>query len=248
MQQSTRQLTGCAPGAMAARSQEQVHPASLCPPDLTDLLEELDTAVIVCCEEGRVKLANNAARYELLGDGPLTVNTKGLLSLSASAQAALLPWRSALHAAAVLHRRQLLALHDGKRTLMVSVMPLGQQAPWVLVMLGRRQPAPDLAVQMLSKLFELTNAEQRVLVSLLGGQRVEAIARERGVKLSTLRTQVCTLREKLGASRLEDLVRLACELPPMSSALRSPALWGCNQRDSGRATLGSKTPALSLYA
>jgi DNA-binding NarL/FixJ family response regulator len=121
-----------------------------------------------------------------------------------------------------------MALRDEEHTLMVSVMPLGQHPAWALVMLGRRQPAPDLAVEMLGKLYELTQAEQNVLIRLLAGERVEAIARTRGVKLSTLRTQVSSVRDKLGARRLEDLVRLAAELPPMSSVLRSPALRAAN--------------------
>jgi DNA-binding CsgD family transcriptional regulator len=104
-------------------------------------------------------------------------------------------------------------------------MPLGRQGRWALVMLGRRQPAPDLAVEMLGSLYSLTSAEQRVLVGLLAGQRVEALACERGVTVATLRSQVGSLREKLGAGRLEDLVRLAAGLPPMSSVLRSPPLW-----------------------
>jgi DNA-binding CsgD family transcriptional regulator len=228
MHPSTHQMTGPAPATTPALWPTDTATGRLAATDITELLEELDTAVIVCCAEGRVELANSAARRELLLGRPLALDAKGLLCLTEGAQPALFQWRAALRAAAHAQRRQLLALRDGPHSLMVSVMPLGQQAPWALVMLGRRQPAPDLAVQMLGKLYALTSAEQQVLVSLLAGQRVEAIAHERGVKLSTLRTQVSALREKLGASRLEDLVRLAAELPPMGSALRSPALAAFN--------------------
>jgi len=190
----------------------------------TEILEELDTGVMVCDQEGRLKFANNAARSELRRGRLLAVQPSGLLQLSEGAQAAQAKWRSALHAATVTRHRQMLALSDGHERLMVSVMPLGQSSAWALVMLGRRQLAPQLAVEMLGGLYELTSAEQRVLVGLLAGDRVEAIAGQRGVMLSTLRTQVNSLREKLGASRLEDLVRLAACLPPMSSVLRSPPL------------------------
>jgi DNA-binding NarL/FixJ family response regulator len=215
----------------AASNAQSPFPAGL----LLELLEELDTPVVVCAEDGAVAVANSAARHELMVASPLGVDAAGSLRLAPGAQACEWSWRQALRNATQLGKRQLLALRDDSHTLMVSVMPLGtlrqqgQAAAGVsvaLVMLARRQPAPALAVQMLSKLFALTSAEQGVLTGLLAGERVEAIAVRRGVKLSTLRTQVSAVREKLGARRLEDLVRIASELPPISGVLRSPALLG----------------------
>jgi DNA-binding CsgD family transcriptional regulator len=200
---------------------------------MLELLEELDTPVVVCSETGRVELANSAARRELLSASPLGVDELGTLRLTAGAHACEWPWRQALRHAVSQGKRQLLALRDDANVLMVSVMPLvsganqngaGRDTGFALVMLARRQPAPALAVQMLSRLVALTSAEQGVLAGLLAGERVEAIAVRRGVKLSTLRTQVSAVREKLGAQRLEDLVRIASELPPMAGALRSPPL------------------------
>ncbi|MFG6460026.1 hypothetical protein ACG04Q_00500 [Roseateles sp. DXS20W] len=202
-----------------------VRPAGLDTSEFAEILEELDTGVIVCSETGRLALANNVARRELLSGRPLAVDNTGLIYLAADAQPALRQWQAALHAATLSRQRQMLALSDGTQRLMVSVMPLGQQPRWALVMLGRRQPAPTLALEMLGSLYALTGAEQQVLVGLLAGQRVEAIACERGVAVATLRSQVGSIREKLGAGRLEDLVRLAAGLPPMSSVLRSPPIW-----------------------
>jgi len=209
----------------SVRAHQDMNPPRLDASEFTEILEELDTAVIVCSETGRLALANNVARRELLRGQPLAVDETGLLHLAEGAQGALRQWQAALRGAALSHHRQMLALSDGPQRLMVSVMPLGRQGRWALVMLGRRQPAPDLAVEMLGSLYSLTSAEQRVLVGLLAGQRVEALACERGVTVATLRSQVGSLREKLGAGRLEDLVRLAAGLPPMSSVLRSPPLW-----------------------
>jgi DNA-binding CsgD family transcriptional regulator len=193
--------------------------------EFTEILEELDTGVIVCDEAGRLALANNAARRELRVGRPLAVDAAGLLCLAEGAQGAWRQWQSALRAAALVRHRQMLALSDGAQRLMISVMPLGQRERWALVMLGRRQPAPDLAVEMMGNMYALTGAEQQVLTGLLAGQRVEALAAERGVTVATLRSQVGSVREKLGAGRLEDLVRMAAGLPPMSSVLRSPPLW-----------------------
>lgn len=208
----------------ANRAWHEMDTARLDNGEFTEILEELDTGVIVCNEEGRLKTANSAARHELQRGRLLGVDASGLLYLAEGAQAALRKWQAALRAATVTRHRQMLALCDGPQRLMISVMPLGQKPGWALVMLGRRQLAPELAVEMLASIYELTCAEQRVLVGLLAGERVETIASQRGVMVSTLRTQVYSLREKLGASRLEDLVRLAAGLPPMRSVLRSPPL------------------------
>lgn len=190
---------------------------------IADLLEELDTGIIVCDETGHVALANDCARRELARGGLLALDANGLVSLPCSA--ALAQWHAALRAAIHAHRRQLVPLRDREQTLMVSVMPLGAGSQaWALVLLGRRQPAPELAVEMLGKLHALTHAERGVLVGLLNGRGVGGVARERGVKISTLRTQVASLRAKLGVRRMEDLLRLVAELPPMASVLRSPAL------------------------
>ncbi|MDR7269385.1 DNA-binding CsgD family transcriptional regulator [Pelomonas saccharophila] len=219
-----------------ARAHQDTAPVRLDASEFTEILEELDTGVIVCSETGRLAQANNVARRELLRGQPLAVDDTGLLYLAEGAQGALRQWQAALRAATLSHHRQMLALSDGPQRLMVSVMPLGRQGRWALVMLGRRQPAPDLAVEMLGSLYALTSAEQQVLVGLLAGQRVEAIACERGVTVATLRSQVGSLREKLGAARLEDLVRLAAGLPPMSSVLRSPPLWAdARSPDGGQA-------------
>lgn len=211
--------------ATTARDADDTDAARLDRAALAEILEELDTGVIACSETGRLAFANNVARRELRSGRPLALDDTGLLQLAEDAQAALRQWQAALRSAALLRHRQMLALGCGSQRLMVSVMPLGSQPRYALVMLGRRQPAPDLAVEMLGSLYALTSAEQQVLVGLLAGLRVENIACERGVTVSTLRSQVGSLREKLGAGRLEDLVRLAAGLPPMSSVLRSPPLW-----------------------
>lgn len=189
---------------------------------LQALLDELDGGVLVCQSDGTLLLANDAARRQLHRGGALQLLTEGRLlpghdDLRES-------WLQALAAGQQGRRRQLLQLRerDG-RPLLASVIGL-PSVPAVLVLLGRRQSDPVLAVQMIGGLYGLTTAEQQVLDGLLAGRRIEALAAERGVKVSTLRTQVASLRAKMGASRIEDLLRIVGELPPIMGALRSPPL------------------------
>ena len=58
-----------------------------------------------------------------------------------------------------------------------------------------------------------------MLASLLVGTSVAAMARGRGVAVSTVRTQVAALRAKFGVRRIDDITRLVAELPPMLGAL-----------------------------
>ena len=194
---------------------------------LAEVLEELDTGVLVCTEQGHVMLANDAGRRELQCGRPLSLDATGALQIADDDGSTTAQCRMALRAAVRTQRRQLLALGEGAHRLMVAVTPLGRSSrPWALVLLGRRRPAPELAIEMLGQLCDLTSSEHSVLVALLAGERVGGVARRRGVKIATVRTQVCALRAKLGAQRIEDLVRLAAGLPPMISALRAPSLPG----------------------
>lgn len=190
---------------------------------LLAVLDALDTGVLVCDERGRLLLANHAARHTLGEGDVLCLTADGALDVRGGA--GLLALRRAVHAAALNRGYQLVPLRSGLRSLMVSVQPLRTAeiaAPCALLLLGRRRLCPDLAVQELARLYELTQAECEVLANLLGGVRVGRMATDRGVAVSTVRTQVAALRAKFGVRRVEDITRLVAELPPMEGALQEP--------------------------
>ena len=190
---------------------------------LASLLDELDTGLVVCDPQGRALLVNEAARREMADGGILRLGPDGSVDVQAGPSA--LALRRAVHGAAWERRHQLVPLRLGTRLLMVGVQPLrgtSEHQPCAVLLLGRRGLCADLAVQRLGGLYDLTEAEKAVLSCLLAGTRVGVLARLRGVAVSTVRTQVAALRSKFGVKRVDDLTRLAAELPPMMSALRSP--------------------------
>jgi len=190
-------------------------------PCLSALLDELDTGVLLCGASAQVLLLNAAARRELAEGGVLQLGVDQQLGVAGGSGLLLL--RRALHNAAFSGLRQLVPLRVGQQTLMVAVQPLlgaPLSQPCAVLLLGRRQLCPDLAVQMLGRLYDLTTAEQSVLTSLLQGARVATLAKARGVAVSTVRTQVAALRAKFGVRRVDDITRLVAEMPPMMSALR----------------------------
>jgi DNA-binding CsgD family transcriptional regulator len=181
------------------------------------LLDQIDVGLIVVDGAARVLFSNEAARIECrVGgvierhDGHLDVDGPSLVAL-----------RTAVVEAVEQHRHQLVVLRAGENTLKVGVQPLRHpgQAPLALLMLQRRQLCTTLMVEMLANQHALTLAEKRVLVHVLHGRRLETMAAEHGVELTTVRSQAAALRKKFGVRRLEDVLRLAAELPPMAPTL-----------------------------
>ncbi len=183
-------------------------------------LDALDTGVLVCDARGRLLVCNHAARRELDAGGLLRLGHDAMLDVAGGV--GLLALRRAMHGAAFDHSHQLVPLRHAEQCLMLAVQPLRTSVggpPRVLLLTGRRGLCPSLALQHLGRVYALTPAEVSVLRGLLDGVRIGDMARARGVKLSTVRTQVAALRAKLGVQRVDDITRLVAELPPMLGAL-----------------------------
>lgn len=183
-------------------------------------LDALDTGVLVCDARGRLLVCNHAARRELADGGLLRLGHDAMLDVAGGG--GLLALRRAVHGAAFDHSHQLVPLRHADQCLMLAVQPLRSTdggPPRVLLLTGRRGLCPNLALQHFGRVYALTPAEVSVLGGLLDGVRIGDMARARGVKLSTVRTQVAALRAKLGVQRVDDITRLVAELPPMLGAL-----------------------------
>jgi DNA-binding CsgD family transcriptional regulator len=194
---------------------------------LADLLaasmNEIDCGMLVCDELGRVFALNYVARQELAQAGPLQ-SVNGCLQAESPADKRALA--EALREAATADRRKLLSLGKKSATrLFISVMPMpaASREPLALVMLGRRQACPQLALELLASQFELTMSERRVLNSLLAGLPPSAVARSHGVATSTVRSHIAAIRAKIGVRSIEELFRVVARLPPITSALRCAA-------------------------
>jgi DNA-binding CsgD family transcriptional regulator len=89
--------------------------------------------------------------------------------------------------------------------------------------LGKRQVCEKLSVQGFARSLAMTPAETRVLELLCAGVRPTEIAQRQGVAVSTVRTQIGSLRAKTGAGSIRELVRQVAVLPPLVGALRDEA-------------------------
>lgn len=163
------------------------------------VFDEIECGLIVCDAQGVIAVANQAAQHELASQR-LAVQ-RGRLSLVRLAR-------------------------PGDQ-LLVSVLPLAGRSgerPRALVVLGRRQPCSDLGLEMLAGSYGLTLAERRVLAALVREATPREIARQHAVALSTVRTQISSIRAKFGTRSIEGLLLRAAQVPPVASALRLAAV------------------------
>ena len=185
-----------------------------------DLFDEIELGLIVCDGHGLLRFANQAASREL-GSASLLLRSDGRLRQAAGTSGDL---PGALRQAAQRARRSLVRLGRGGDRLMVSVLPVGPaqaDGQHVLVMLGRRQPCSELGLEMLAASYGLTLAERRVLGALVREASPREIAAQNAVALSTIRTQIQSIRTKLGTRSIEGLLLRAAEVPPVACALRA---------------------------
>jgi DNA-binding CsgD family transcriptional regulator len=189
---------------------------------LTRMLDEIDYGMLLVTADAQVTYCNHAARAELDGQHPLQLLGS---ALRAHRPQDVAPLYDAL-AAAQRGLRKLVTLGEGDHRVSVSVVPLPDTADQggaalTLLVLGKRQVCEQLSVQGYARSVSLTPAETRVLEQLCSGARPTQIAQTVGVAVSTVRTQIGSIRAKTGAASIRDLVRQVAVLPPLVGALRN---------------------------
>lgn len=143
------------------------------------------------------------------------------------------PLHRALREAFRLGRRRLVVVGeegDGAWQISVSVVPLHSatddarspplgstqdEVDAVLLMLGRRHASESLSTDWYARDRGFTPAETRVLQGLMDGLQPSEIATRQSLALSTVRTQLRSVRAKAGAANLRELLRQVAGLPPV---------------------------------
>ena len=188
---------------------------------LAHMLDEIDYGVLLVSATGQVLYLNHTARVELDGDHPLQMRG-GALTAAVPAE---LPMLDEALADACRGRRGLLTMGSGEHRVGISVVPMDQAEAGgglTVLLLGKRHVCEQLSVQGYARAMQLTPAETRVLEALCRGVQPTAIATRQGVAVSTVRTQIGSIRAKTGATSIRELVRQVAVLPPLVGALRSP--------------------------
>jgi hypothetical protein len=161
---------------------------------LARALDEVDFGIALLRADGEVLHLNHRARRALHSDGPLHVLANRLGAHDGSAQVRL---NHALHDAALRGLRRLVTFGTDTTRLVAALVPV--QTGVAALLLGRTDVCEDLSIQCFARQHELTAAETRVFSRPWAAAWCPAqIAREQGVKLSTVRTQIASVRQKTG--------------------------------------------------
>jgi DNA-binding CsgD family transcriptional regulator len=187
------------------------------------MLDEIDYGVLLLGRDAVVLHMNHAARCELDAQHPLQLIAGQLRAVTAEDAVRL---QQAVQAAQMRGLRRLLMLGPDGHRLAVSVVPLqagpgGQVA--TQLSLGKRQVCGELGVQWFARSHGLTLAETRVLEALSEGLQPGDIATRFGVGISTIRSQIGSIRAKTRSDSIGALVRQVAVLPPLVCALRGMA-------------------------
>jgi DNA-binding CsgD family transcriptional regulator len=120
--------------------------------------------------------------------------------------------------------RRLLTLGKREAALSIAVTPMPRgddDTDAVLLVFGKRSVCADLSAYWFGRAHGLTQAECGVLQRLCEGLGPTQIARRHAVAVSTVRSQLASVRAKTAARDLRELVNRVAKLPPLVRALGS---------------------------
>ena len=193
------------------------------PSMLLAVLDEVNHGLVLVTEDAEVAFANRVARRDCSADRPLHIDGPRLRLARCTDRDALM---RAL-AAARSGRRTMLTIASPDGDMPVGVVPVGaDQATGdavALLILGRRGHSEPLTLQFFAQTHHLTSAESSVLSALCEGLRPTQIATRSGVAISTVRTQISSIRQKTQAKSIGHIVRMIEAMPPIASAQGIPS-------------------------
>lgn len=174
-------------------------------------LDEIDYGIVVLDARARVWHANRRAAAELRGGGALRIEAGALRT---HCDADMLALRRALADAAQHQRRRMLRFGHDAAALHASVLPLGSHDAALLI-LERRALCEGLTLRAYAAQIGLTPTEADVVAQLLRGDDPARIAQTHGVAISTVRSQLGSIRAKAGIGSLRDIACTVARLPPL---------------------------------
>ncbi len=189
------------------------------------ILDQIDYGIAAVDGDGELLHVNWAALHVLQGRHPLRIDGRQVRARRAEDQAHV---ERAIAGASARGLRSLLTLGDDDASASVAVIPIpafgfcaGAPArSAALLVVSRQAVCEELSAQSFARGHGLTPAEAQVLRLLCGGAQPNEIATLQGVAVSTIRTQIVSIRAKTGARNIGALLRQVAALPPLVNALR----------------------------
>ncbi|WP_217352865.1 helix-turn-helix transcriptional regulator [Sphingomonas sp. ID1715] len=187
--------------------------------------DAMAVGVALVDQDGRLRYANHAAEREM-SRGTLLV-TNGRLTCRSPSSAKVLG--GAIRAATrdklpAGERLCLRPLEQGATYLSVLVVPVrdaldpGWRPDSLAMLLISPSEPPAASEGSLLQTYGLTAAEARLLAALVGGERLPDYARRCGIAVTTAKTHLRALFDKIGERRQSDLIRRASLDPLLRAA------------------------------
>lgn len=215
LQESRERATDEAPSSGVARSPSSPPRTAGAFDVLSWVIDAVDIGLMLVTRDGRMRMANRAALRHCGAGRPCRL-VDGVVRPSESTEEA--AFRRAL-ADAALGRRSLLTLGTRQALTPVAFVPAARgrepESPDALLVFGKHEVCAPLSVHFFAREHGVTSAESAVLSALCNGASPRQIASDRGIALSTVRTQIQNIRQKTGARNIGDLLRVASRLPPL---------------------------------
>ena len=187
------------------------------------VLDEIDYGVVCVTASRDVIHTNRTAR--------VLVRQSELLAMEGRRLRALDPLDAdrlgeAIRAASARQLRRMVSFGSGPQRLAIAVLPLASDAPGslpVLLIMGKQNVCERLSTYWFGVSQGLTPAERTVLECLADGLDPADIALRQRVAISTVRTQIASVRMKTGTENIGALLREIAQLPPLLTALGAHA-------------------------
>jgi len=194
------------------------------PSPLARLLDVVDYGMLLVLDDGCVVFANRVARAEMNDEHPLQLLGR---DLRARCPRDVVSLHNALAGALRRGVQALLKLGGAGQGIHIAVVPMADAGePAAAIVFGKRRVCEELSIDAFARHHGLTLAEARVLRHLCSGERPQDIAFGLGVKLSTVRTQIGSIRAKTSSRDIGAIVQCAARLPPLPCVTRRAAWSG----------------------
>lgn len=187
---------------------------------LIGALDEVGYGLVLFDADGEVRWANRVALRSLRCSSTLRLDRQRLMAYAADDGRVL----QRAMAAALQGRRTMTRIGRGEGVTMLALVPLPASAnadggPCAMLVMSRRDQCEPLSLQFFASEHKLTRAEASVLEALSRGNAPSQVAASGRVELSTVRSQISSVREKTGAASVNHLLRILACLPPLVSTV-----------------------------
>ena len=184
---------------------------------LRSVLEHVDYGLaLIDLASRRIRLSNSAA-MRALGDermGGLALVGGQVRARNASDERRF--ERAVAQAANGVRELLHLSARDGGTT--VAVVPMGDAAhpQGALLVFAKTALCDRSALALFARACELTAAESSVLAAVCTGLKPNEVARQNGVQVTTIRSQIQSIRQKTRCGSLRELLQTVSRLPPVA--------------------------------